>query len=317
MEMFGLRYPVVQAGMDGPATAALATAVAEAGALGSLPLTWVSTPRAVANVQSVVASTSGSFFANYVLNFPVRSLDEALAAGLRAVQFSWGIPDPGLVGVLRDRSAIIGIQVTGRGNAERAMELEPDFLICQGIEAGGHVQAYQPLAAALDEVLSVAGDVPVAASGGMATGHDIRRWISAGAAAAVLGTRFVATEESAGHPLYKQILVDASAHDTALSVCLNRDWPNATHRMVKNSTFEMWEAAGCPQPGDRPGESDVVARDQDLTEYLRYDSNTAVETMSGDVTALGLYAGLGVTQIDDLPSVAEVLDRLWQEFLDG
>jgi len=316
MKEFGLRYPIIQAPMDGPATARLATAVVNAGALGSLPLTWVPTSEAVANVRSVVDNTSKprSLFANYVLNFPVRSLDQTIAEGLSAVQFSWGLPDPGLVGHLRNHSVRIGIQVTGGENARRAMDLGPDFLVCQGTAAGGHVQAYQPLAGALDEVLAVAGDVPVAASGGMSTGDDIRRWISAGAAAAVLGTRFVATVESAAHQLYKQMLIDASAEDTVLTVCLNKVWPNATHRILRNSTFDMWEAAGCPQAPDRPGEIDVVARERDLSEFIRYQGNVAVETMTGDVTALGVYAGEGVTRIRDTPTVADLVDRLWAEF---
>jgi nitronate monooxygenase len=210
----------------------------------------------------------------------------------------------------------MGIQVVGRENALAAMQLGPDFLICQGTEAGGHVQAYQPLAIALEEVLSVADGVPVAASGGMATGRDMRRWISAGAAAVVFGTRFVATEQSAAHPEYKQLLLAGSAGDTVFTVCLNKVWQDATHRILKNDTFRMWEAAGCPKAGCRPGEFDIIAIAEDGTTFERYVGNVPVEGMMGiDVTGLGVYAGLGVTEIHDLPSASDLIPRLWSEYL--
>src|SRR5712692_4739347 len=174
MSMFNLKYPIVQAPTDGPATSALAIAVSNAGAFGALPLTWVSPDLAFKRVMEVKSKTSGSFFAGYVLNFPTHSLDKAIEAGIQIVQFSWGLPDLELLKKLRDHSIKMGIQVVGKESALRAMDLGPDYLVCQGIEAGGHVQGNKPLMTALEEVLSVANDVPVAASGGIATGQHIR-----------------------------------------------------------------------------------------------------------------------------------------------
>jgi len=211
----------------------------------------------------------------------------------------------------------MGLQVVGKENAQRAMELGPDFLVCQGIEAGGHVQANKPLMTALQEVLSVAEDVPVVASGGIATGHHIRKYSSAGAAAAVLGTRFVATVESVAHPEYKKELLAAStAEDTVFTVCLNKVWPNATHRILRtNETFKMWEAAGCPPKGDRPGEHDIVGVEEDGSKLERYVGIVPVSGMRKcDVNALGTYAGEGVGDINDIPSAGELVERLWNEF---
>lgn len=317
MKMLGLKFPIVQAPMDGPATAELATAVANSGALGSLPLTWVSPDLAFQRVMEVKSKTSGSFLANYVLNFPTDSLDRAIEAGLEIVQFSWGLPDAELIRKLKDHSIKMGLQVVGKENAQRAMELGPDFLVCQGIEAGGHVQANKPLMTALQEVLSVAEDVPVVASGGIATGHHIRKYSSAGAAAAVLGTRFVATEESVAHPEYKKELLAAStAEDTAFTVCLNKVWPNATHRILRtNETLKMWEAAGCPPEGDRPGEHNIVGVEEDGSKLERYVGIVPVSGMRKcDVNALGTYAGEGVGDINDIPSAGELVERLWNEF---
>jgi nitronate monooxygenase len=322
MRMFDLKYPIVQAPMDGPAASALATSVANTGALGSLPLTWLSPETAFKRVTEVKENTTGAFFGNYVLNFPTNSLDQAIAAGLKAVQFSWGLPDSALLKKLRDHSIRIGIQVVGKQNAQLAVELDPDFLVCQGIEAGGHVQANQPLMDALQDTLAVAKDIPVVASGGMTTGHHIRKYISAGAAAAVLGTRFVATEESVASLEYKnELLAASSAKDTVLTVCLNKVWPDATHRILRsNNSFKMWEAAGspaAPPQGMRPGEHDIVAIEADGSKLERYVGIVPISSMKQcNVNALGTYAGEGVGDINDIPSTATLIPRLWNEFQD-
>jgi NAD(P)H-dependent flavin oxidoreductase YrpB (nitropropane dioxygenase family) len=124
MEMLGLKYPIVQAPMDGPATVPLASAVTKAGALGSLPLTWVTPDLAYESVKAVKSNTSGSFFANYVLNFPTDSLDRAIEGGLEIVQFSWGLPDAELIKKLKDHSIKMGIQVVGKENAQMALLIQ-------------------------------------------------------------------------------------------------------------------------------------------------------------------------------------------------
>ncbi len=199
MALLGLKYPIIQAPTAGPATEPLAIAVANSGALGALPLTWDSPELSYERITKVAAHTKGSFFANYVLNFPPTSLDKAIEAGIKIIQFSWGIPSTEIVSKLKKNSIKIGIQVVSKQNALKAIEIEPDYLVCQGIEAGGHIHASKPLMTALEEVLSVAGGIPVAASGGISTGHDIRKYLENGAAAAVLGSRFVATQESVAH----------------------------------------------------------------------------------------------------------------------
>ncbi len=314
MDIFQLKYPIVQAPTDGPATAPLAIAVCNAGCMGALPLTWVSPEMSYQRIQEVKAHTKGTFFANFVLNFIPDALDQAIAAGIEVVQFSWGLPSSYIIDKLRRNRIKMGIQVASRQGAIQALALEPDYLVCQGMEAGGHVQAAQPLARALQEVLYVAQDIPVAASGGISDAKSIDKYLDLGAAAVVMGSRFVATQESYAHPLYKKALVDSAAEDTVYSVCLNRGWPNATHRMLRNSTFNMWEAAGYPQAGYRPGENDIVAQDElDGSLFQRYSNNVPIQSTTGDVMALGPYAGMGIDAIQDIPTVEALITRLWIE----
>jgi nitronate monooxygenase len=115
------------------------------------------------------------------------------------------------------------------------------------------------------------------------------------------------------HPEYKAALVRAGATDTALSVCFQDGWPGALHRTLRNATLARWEAAGCPPVGQRPGEGDIVARLADGSPVARYHFASPQRGVEGDVTDLALYAGAGVGEITDLPSVAELIKRLWEE----
>lgn len=309
-ESFGLKYPIFQAAPGGEA---LAIAVANSGGMGAISLTWDTPAIAFDLVKRMNEATKGNYYANFVLHFEPKALDKALAAGCPIIQFSWGIPDATTVARIRSAGAKLGIQVSSRQNAEKAVERGPDFLICQGLEAGGHVQAMSALDDTLGAVIEVSAEVPVVAAGGISTGHDIRRVIDAGAAGAVLGTRFMATQESDAHDVYKQSLVDAGKDETAYTICFNRDW-NAAHRILRNSTFLDWEAEGCPDTGSKPGEADVVAEHPVYGPAMRYDTVPPMQGHIGEMEAMAMYAGEGVVDVNDLPTASELIERLWREF---
>jgi nitronate monooxygenase len=315
MNMMNIKYPIIQAPTGSTATTELAIAVAEKGALAALPLTWTSAEDALNKINAIKEATKGSFFANFLLQFDAKSFDSALQAGVKVVQFSWGMPTADMIAKLRKAGIIMGIQVTSEASAQAAIDAGADYLVCQGTEAGGHVHASRPLADALTRVLSVAGDIPVAASGGIATGKDIRKYLELGAAAVVMGSRFVASQESGAHDKYKASLVDASSEDTVFTVCFNKGWANATHRVIRNKTFEMWEAAGCPTLETSPGVEDVIGHFANGRELSRYSFSAPISGMTGQVTDGSMYAGKGVEHIKDIPSVAEIIDRLWDEYL--
>ena len=79
-----------------------------------------------------------------------------------------------------------------------------------------------------------------------------------GASAAWLGTRFVMSAEAPALPAYRERLAVADATSTVYSSVFDGGWPDAPHRTLRNSTLEMWEAAGRPPPGERPGEGETV-----------------------------------------------------------
>jgi nitronate monooxygenase len=310
LDHFNLKYPIFQAAPGGED---LAVAVANSGGMGAVALSWDTNEQAVAIIKRLNQATEGNYYANYVLHFEPRSLDKVLEAGCPIVQFSWGVPDSSMVARIRNAGASLGIQVSSKQNAEKALEHEPDFLICQGLEAGGHVQATSPLFSTLQDVIELAGDVPVLASGGISTGHDMRQALNAGAAGAVLGTRLMATRESDAHDAYKNILLEAGKDSTVYTICFNRDW-NAAHRVLRNSTFVEWEAEGCPSTGSKPREDDVVATHPVFGQAMRYETVPPLQGHEGALEEMALYAGEGVHKVNDLPSAKELLARLWAEF---
>jgi NAD(P)H-dependent flavin oxidoreductase YrpB (nitropropane dioxygenase family) len=310
----GLQFPIAQAPTGSIAGPELCAAVSGAGALGALGLTWTEPDEAARQVRAVRAAVGDlPFLVNFVLHFPSRALNAVLDAGAPVIGFSWGDPTP-FVPAVRAAGARLAIQVTHPDGARRACDLGADMLICQGIEAGGHVQSTASLADLLPRVVGAAAGVPVIAAGGIADGAGIARALRAGASAAMLGTRFVATRESRAHLAYKAALVAASgAADTALTVCFDGGWPYAAHRVLRNSTLNAWEAAGCPPTGTRPGEGESVARSTGGEPILRYEDTAPRDGMTGDVAGMCLYAGAGVGEVRDVPPAAALVRRLWEE----
>ncbi len=312
LALTGQRLPIIQAPIGSAASVALASAVARAGGLGGLALSSAEPARIGELVTATLLASGGApFLVNFVLHFPVEGLDQALSAGAKVVTFSWGI-NASLIAQAQRGGARVGIQVGSAGAARQALDAGADFLIAQGVEAGGHVQSTTPLARLLPSVLAVAGDVPVVAAGGIASGQDIAAVIAAGAAGAMMGTRFIATFEAAAHDDTKVALVAASADDTVFTNCFEIGWPHAMHRVLRNTTFTAWEAAGCPQPPHRPGEGDVIFR-QNGTDFPRYSESQPGAGAIGDLWAACNYAGTSVGGIDRIEPAGELVARLGAE----
>lgn len=307
----GLRYPIWQAPTASLAGPELAAAVSKAGGMGSMALTWTPPDVAREQIRQVRRETENPFFVNFALAFPPLALDAALDAGVPIVTFSWGDPGPHLPKV-RATGAWIGIQVTNVAGALRAISQGADFLICQGNEAGGHVQSTTPLWELLPRIVEAASGVPVMAAGGIARGRDIKKALSLGARGAILGTRFVATQESRAHPEYKHRLIEAKG-ETALTVCFDGAWPYSAHRVLRNSTLEAWEAAGSPAVGTRPGEGETIAVTASGEEIFRYEDTAPKQGYSGEIEAMCLYSGTGCSEITDLPPAGALVERLWRE----
>jgi len=145
--------------------------------------------------------------------------------------------DSEVVDRLRAAGVYVMHQVGDAAAAKRAAADGADAIVVQGVEAGGHVLATQPLSTTLAAVLAAVPGRPVLAAGGMVDADDIRAALDAGAAAVVAGTRFLLTDECQAHPAYKQRVL--GAQETVLTTLFSLGWRDP-HRVVPNAAVRRW-----------------------------------------------------------------------------
>ena len=146
-----LKIPILQGPIGSIASPKLAAAVSNAGGMGSLALTWTPPEMTAKLLGQLKALTSNPFFVNFVLAFPPNAFDTAVEVGVPAITFSWGHA-PRLMQKAQAKGIAVGVQVGNLVGAKRAIRDGADFLICQGLEAGGHVQSTTELKTLLQQV---------------------------------------------------------------------------------------------------------------------------------------------------------------------
>ena len=309
-ELLGIEAPIVLAPMGGAVTPVLAAAVSNAGGLGTLPLIH-STPGEVGStVAEMTALTDRPFAVNLILEWDQRDrLTAALDAGAPAISLFWGDAAE-LVPVAQDAGAVVLVSVGSVDEAARAVAAGADVIVAQGWEAGGHVRGTVTTLALVPRVVDTVDPVPVVAAGGIADGRGLAAVLMLGAAGAWIGTRFLAARESSIHDDYRQRVLEAAETDTYYGDLFDGGWPDAPHRVLRNSTVEAWEAAGRPAPGERPGEEDDVAARADGSPIKRYASATPHVSTTGDIEALPNWAGQGVGLVTRVQPAAEIVQEL-------
>jgi NAD(P)H-dependent flavin oxidoreductase YrpB (nitropropane dioxygenase family) len=190
------------------------------------------------------------------------------------------------------------------------------------VEAGGHVRGTSPLLELLALVRS-AVRIPVLAAGGIVDADGVRAALDAGAAAAVVGTRFLLSEESRAHPDYKRRCLEADA--TVLTELFGLGWPDAPHRVIPSAATRRWLR------GDRRGPGWIRAANR-LTQPLvgRLPDSLQARAIKAQqasspflapqpptddgppnlIDSGPLYAGANVSQITDIRPAAELIKTL-------
>jgi nitronate monooxygenase len=130
-----------------------------------------------------------------------------------------------------------------------------------------------------------------------------------------MGTRFSASTESLVHPEFKNRLVSSGESDTQYLCLFDGGWPNAPHRVLRNSTVDAWNKAGQPKPGMRPDEKQSVGLSPAGREIFRYDDTPPVKGMSGDWEACALYAGQSIGAIDEIKSAGDIVKDIARDAL--
>src|SRR5271170_8133759 len=306
-ELLGIEQPIVQAPMS--AVPELAAAVSNAGALGMVALTW-STPAGDV-VRETATLTDRPFGGNLILNSDQhRRLDEALDAGMRIVSLFWGDP-VGYVEQVHEANGVVLQTVGSAEEARRAADSGVDVVVAQGWEAGGHVGSQVATLPLVPAVVDAVAPVPVIAAGGIGDARGVAAVLALGAQAAWVGTRFLLAQEMPIHDEYRRRLIDATETDAQWYPDLyDVGWPDSPHRALRNSTAEMWEAAGRPPLESRPGFGDVIAHFSSGEEIVRYEPAPPMVGTTGDIEALSQWAGQSVALARQPQPAAEIVAEL-------
>lgn len=310
---FGLECPIAQAPMGGAASVGLICAVCEAGGLGMQGVSWHEPAAMVAEIAAIRRRTARPFAVNLVLEWDQHSrLAQCIDAGAPVISLAWGDPTA-YFPRLRGSSVKTIITVASADEAKRAADLGADAVCAQGIEAGGHVWSTVGTMVLLPAVVDAVKPLPVIAAGGIGDGRGLAAVLSLGGAGAWIGTRFLATPEADAHAFWKERIVAARETETAYTELFDIGWPKAPHRVLRNTTYDRWKAAGEPPPGKRPGEGDVMARQPDGTPMPRYSFDSPLPGATGEIEATCLYAGQVAGLVHDIVPADELVKRIVAE----
>ena len=281
-DLVGCTVPIQQAPIGGCANPRLAAAVAEAGGLGMVSVTGDPPEVVAAQLDQARQLSAGLIGAHFFLLMVDRdSAPESVAAAAErapVVDFFYADPDPKLVKIVHAAGALASWQIGSVEEARAAVNAGCDFVIAQGIEAGGHVRGQTGVLALLDAVLS-AVEVPVLAAGGIGAGRALAAVLAAGADGVRIGTRFVAAEEAEAHPRYVDALIAADPRTPSAATRSRSTSPGAPHRALRSSISAV-EAF----QGDVVGE--VLSPSGDRVPVRRFQKLTITRHVSGAIEAI-------------------------------
>jgi len=307
-KLLRIQFPILLAAMDLVADAKLTLAVSNAGGFGILGVgygdaNWLGRELAfLEKAQRSRAMPFGIGFITWYLARQPQLLERALAIRPDAVWLSFGDPAP-FVERIKAAGALLICQVQTEAMAKDAVIKGADIIIAQGAEAGGHGVSRGAFSLVPAVVDAVGHKVPVVLAGGVADGRGLAAALMLGAQGVVLGTRFYACKESAGHEEAKARIVATSGDDTLRSIIFdisrNNVWPAPyTGRCLANDHSRKW-----------------VGRETELMRHIHEEADRyQVARDQGDFNVAAVIAGEVVSLVRDIPTAAEIVQRIMREF---
>jgi nitronate monooxygenase/enoyl-[acyl-carrier protein] reductase II len=248
-DLVGIEVPIIQAGMSIFTSPALAAAVSNAGALGSLGAWNRPNDQLRRELEELRDLTSRPFAVNHVV--PDLNADAFAATLARApAVVSFALDDAGadLMKRVHDAGSLVMQQITTVRQAQLAVEHGADLIVAQGGEAGGYAGSVSTLSL-VPQVVDAVRPVPVVAAGGIADGRGIAAAVTLGAAGVNLGSRFLASVESPVGERWKKALVTYPSEDWIQASFINAMNPNpgtvgygTRLRLLRTEFVERWEA---------------------------------------------------------------------------
>ena len=304
-EMLGIRYPVVQGGMQWVGRAELASAVSNAGGLGILTALTQPTPEdLLKEVQRCREMTDQPFGINLTIlptikPVPYEAYVQAIvASGVKIVETAGRNPEPHLPAFKQAGITVIH-KCTSIRHSLKAQRIGCDMVSVDGFECAGHPGEDDVTNLILLPLAAERLSIPFIASGGFANGRQLAAALAMGADGINMGTRFMVTKEAPIHERVKQAMVEATELDTSL---LYRSLRN-TARVFKNSVAQQ-----VLEIESRPGPTDF----NDIAPLVKGTSGR--ELFETGNLETGIWsAGMVVGLINDIPSCAELVERIVEE----
>lgn len=304
-KLFNIQHPIIQGGMHHVGLAELASAVSEAGGLGTLTALTQPNPKALSTEIARCCSMTKKPFAVNLTFLPSVTppdypgyIDAIINGGVKIVETAGNNPQKWMP-LLKDAGIKVIHKCTSVRHALKAQEIGCDAVSVDGFECAGHpgeddIPNMILLPRAADEL-----EIPFVASGGMADGRSLVASLAMGADGINMGTRFIATKEAPVHENVKQAIVAASELDTRLIMRPLRN----TERVLVNDAVERLLATESTL-GDKVTFDDIAKEVAGVYPKVMQDGD-----LEAGAWSCGLVAGL----IHDIPIVQELLDRIMKE----
>src|SRR5690242_1267069 len=198
--LFGIDYPIVQAGMIWASGWKLASAVSNAGGLGMIGSGSMYPDVLREHIRKCKKATNRPFGVNVPLLYPDidKHIQIALEEEVKIVFTSAGNPRT-WTGILKEKGAKVVHVVSSSRFAMKAQDAGCDAVVAEGFEAGGHNGREETTSMVLIPAVSQVVKIPVIAAGGIATGRQMLAAMVMGAEGVQMGSRFVASVEASSH----------------------------------------------------------------------------------------------------------------------
>ena len=299
-DLLSVRYPIIQGGMLWLATAELAAAVSEAGALGVIsPFAGMEEHGDPAgHMQMLIKKARNLTEKPFGVNLPLDLeqsgvlIDIILRQGVGIVITAAGNPAH-YTAVLKQRGIKVLHVVSSVKQAQKAAICKVDAIIVEGVEAAGHSGFDQlPLFSLIPQVVD-AISIPVVAAGGIVDGRGLVAAMALGAEGVQMGTRFVAVKECIAHPKYQQAILDAKDTDTVVT-CRKLLPTRSLRTALSKKLLEMDESGASPD---------------EIRKFLGY-RRARKGQLEGDLTNGEAYCGASAGLIKEIIPAALVVQRL-------
>ena len=331
-DLLEIRHPIVQTGMGWVAGARLTSATSEAGGLGILASATMSLDELGSAIGEVKARTARPFGVNLRTDSPdvEQRIELLISQRIKVASFAMA-PRADLVKRLRDGGVVVIPSIGAKRHAEKVAEMGVDAVLVQGGEGGEHTGEV-PTSILLPQVVD-AVDVPVIAAGGFFDGRGLVAALAYGADGIAMGTRFLLTKESTVPDVTKAVYLAGTVTDTVVTTKVD----GFPHRVLRTDVVEDLTSAGRVRTlvrslrNARKYRKYAKARWRDMLREGRamqeqYGLEFSQMLMAANApmmlraamvegkTDFGVMAsGQVVGLIEDLPTVAEVIERIVKE----